>query len=300
MKRNPLPTDKQFTSAFTLIELLVVIAIIAILAAMLLPALARSKEEAQKTTCTGNLKQMGLTLNMYCDDNQAVMPYCGWDGGGGTDPSPGWLYTLPIPKGLVGAGRDAIADPFIAPWAVPGTGGGLPATAWMSGVYFPYMKVPLAYLCPKDTLSVTWLKEPQGTAGNGGRNNKLSTYVMNGASCNYGEAGAPFVEKITAVWSPIVYLQWEPNENTLGYLNPGAFEYNDSANFPSAPPIGGEGIGGLHNGAGNALALDGHVDIMSKDVFNRLSNNKGPGPGGKGLLWWAPNYKAGDFDNLGN
>ncbi len=229
MKQNPLRTKEQSISAFTLIELLVVIAIIAILAAMLLPALARSKDEAQKATCTGNLKQMGLTLNMYCDDNQAVMPYCGWDGGTGDDPAPGWLYTVPIPKGLVGAGKDAIADPFISPWVPTGTpAGGLPDTAWMSGVYFPYMKIPLAYLCPKDTLSKTWRQEPQGT----GRNNKLSTYVMNGASCNYGETGAPVVEKITAVWSPIVYLQWEPNENTLGPLNPGAFEYNDSSNFP--------------------------------------------------------------------
>ena len=67
-----LRTDRS--RGFTLIELLVVIAIIAILAAILFPVFARAREQARKTTCLSNLKQIGLACHMYADDHDEMLP----------------------------------------------------------------------------------------------------------------------------------------------------------------------------------------------------------------------------------
>ena len=81
-------SGKRAGEGFTLIELLVVIAVIAILAALLLPALAQAKEKAKRTQCTNNNRQIGIATHMYANDNQDYMPHPNW-----ANQSPGWLYT---------------------------------------------------------------------------------------------------------------------------------------------------------------------------------------------------------------
>ena len=84
--------------AFTLIELLVVIAIIAILAALLLPALSRAKDTAKSISCRNHLKQWGLATQLYATDHQDFLPTDG--SASGSSVKAGWYVDLPKELGL--------------------------------------------------------------------------------------------------------------------------------------------------------------------------------------------------------
>jgi prepilin-type N-terminal cleavage/methylation domain-containing protein len=168
-------------TAFTLIELLVVIAIIAILAALLLPALAGAKGQAQKTVCMNNQKQIMLAEQMYIQDNRDFVTDPNW----GFDARPGWLYQ----------------DYNGAPPAITNR-------TWVEkGLLRSAIRDDKPFFCPLDPTNSPFWRQ---------RDMKLSSYILNGSIIAFGGKSVPY--KASQFHANDIIL-WQANEKSSGDFN---------------------------------------------------------------------------------
>ncbi|MGA2246048.1 MAG: prepilin-type N-terminal cleavage/methylation domain-containing protein [Verrucomicrobiota bacterium] len=231
-----IPQEDLDTGAFTLIELLVVIAIIAILAALLLPALAGAKQRGYRAVDLNNLKQLGIAMNLTASDNNDVMPWDNWASGElGANPPQGWLYT-----------KDPTASgpaQFKAP----------------TGSFWQALANQKMFFCPSDdTNSPLFKLRPQ----------QISSYVMNGAVCGYDRDINP-PGKLAQI-SPSGVAFWEGN-NATAWDNETLF--NDGASSPDENTSGRHGkvaILGDFDGSAEAMPLTTWLEKAQEANANEL------------------------------
>jgi len=228
----------RFRWGFTLIELLVVIAIIAVLAAMLLPALSKAKARATNIYCMNNLKQLQLAWTMYAGDNNDSVPINAPEGSPFSPDLSAWVTGWQDwNSGFLGANTN---QQFLT-----------------DGSLGPYMAKSLgAYKCPADILP--------GASGE-----RLRSYSMNGFVGDYPTAVEP-TGRISRLYGQNRYRTYLKSS---GFVRPGPAktwvfidECPDSINdglfgHSMTRSLWGDVPGSTHRGSGGLSFADGHAEV---------------------------------------
>jgi len=259
---------------FTLVELLVVLAIIAVLVALLLPALRRANEQAQRVQCMANMRTLTQATILYSNDWKDLMPWVNW-GPNDTTGWAGWLYNGNVSQGAR-SGQENNFKPSVV----------------TTGSLYKYIRNTKTYRCPAQ-VEITF---PDTTMC-------MTSYTMNGSVNGFGQL--PARQGGLATWKRAMFQQkdkgavvfWETNE----YAD--AFGWNDGSNFPQQVQVttnketltlrhaGGRAAtarGGRPVGGSIFANFDGSAQYLDFSTFDKWAVQK-PSP-----MWCNPGRVRGD------
>ena len=277
MKR--MSSSNPSRKAFTLIELLVVIAIIAILAAMLLPALAKAKDKARRTQCMNNQHQIAIALNIYAGDFRDKLPQFTANSGSF------WAWDLPTPAAdnMLSSGltKKALFDPGAEPkftdkenWAgYTGVAASGPnTTLWTFDTQLRFHIVGYALaINEKDAVTGANLGALDPTNQN--TTLQQESFTMGGSSVSVPVANRVLVA--CAILSVNGNLPGYTNPNNTYNSIPGGFQVNGVVYNHTSPHI----VGSLPAG-GHATFKDGHVE------WRKFNLPMTPRTVGGVVFWW--------------
>jgi len=245
----PFPRVTRGQKGFTLIELLVVMAVIGLMAAILLPALNKAKEQGKATVCRSNMKQIALGFLMYAEDNEEILP---WPGG-----QPSRAVTSKQYNTDWCFGGQASLDPNLASsWVVPGFGFNAECVS-----VFPYvLSQPRMEYDPEYKESSDVYRCP--SAGRLGEALRVN-FAANGwldPGKPFGVAGKvpPTGVMTTSVIDParkVLLINEEPTRYTLS---------------PAFIPGNLSRKAQLHLGRANVAFIDGHMESVLGNTFQQM------------------------------
>lgn len=321
--RHQRPVSRR---AFTLIELLVVIAIIAILAAILFPVFARARENARRSSCQSNLKQLALGVHQYTQDFDEKMPLPAWAylDANGTSGTGG--------NGGLGSGFGSVqSNNALADWGPSYT----KRMSWVDEI-MPYIKSQQSFYCPSDAERLKWTPSaPMGIVSYGysaymsGYNycgwagsdckvltNTSQTYddfrYCNGTSWSFCKLPGQSVSNITSpVWKVMFGDHGSGSHlGTIGLIalcrdcdywpNGLSMEFDNTSYYGAAVQASHsyKWFGGRHFGGSNVAFADGHVKWMAAKTPGLFFKETGTTVSGldgsrESVRYWLPYHDGG-------